>query len=70
MYEPNCNGCVAMQDSRDWEKIDRWHEELYALCQGYLERDKYIYMGLIQKFGELDKILETSYFTEKGDKNE
>lgn len=37
--------------------VKQWNQELHDLCNQYLEHDCYIYMGLIQKFGELEEIL-------------
>ena len=42
------------------EAVKKWHEELKQLCKEYLEHDRYIYMGLIQKFAELEEILQSS----------
>ena len=39
------------------EAVRRWHEELKELCTWYADNDRYIHMGLIQKFGELKAIL-------------
>ena len=39
------------------EAVIKWHEELKQLCWDYLEHDCYIYMGLVQKFDELEEIL-------------
>ena len=49
------------------EAVRKWHEELKQLCLDYLEHDCYIYMGLIQKFGELEEILRNSGFEVKGE---
>ena len=50
------------------ETIEKWHEELKQLCLDYLEHDCYIYMGLIQKFEELEEILRDSEFEVNGEK--
>ena len=51
--------CESLEEKADkLGAVEKWHKGLWELCNWYLDNDRYIYMGLVQKFGELEKILE------------